>query len=308
MAPAWQEPAPTIADLSMRGPQASLLAALEEIRLLVDTNAILRRAIELARDRLGLKRAGIFLLDRLRNLALGTWGMDLSGTVVDQHDIVRELCATDLLALRRWEDEGAYFTVFRNCRVVERQRGKTRTIRRAWVAKTPIRSTHEVLAMFVNDAGVTDDAVDEVKQVHTAIFCSILGTMLAPAHGQALRPLSPHSSPSQKLVASSIEMLEKDPRLGGKELAAALDVPLFQVARVFKILTGMSLVEYRNRLRFARFQELVHRGADKLQDAALEAGFGSYAQFYRVCRARLQASPSQYALPAGVARIATARP
>jgi AraC-like DNA-binding protein len=302
-----ETPTPTALDLSMPGAEAALMAALDEIRFVVETDAILRRAVELARDQMGLRRAGIFILDRARNLARGTWGMDLSGAVVDQRDVVRELCATDLQALRRWESDGAYFTVFRNCRVVEHERGRPRTFRRGWIAKTPIRSTRGVLAMFVNDAGMTGDAVDEVKQAHVAVFCSILGTMLGPEYGLTWRPLSPRVSP-RTLVASSIEMLEKDPTLGGKELAAALDVPLAQVSRVFKILMGVSLVEYRNRLRFDRFRDLIHRGTDSLLGAAMQAGFGSYAQFYRVCRARLHASPREYALRPRPAQIVTARP
>ena len=41
-----------------------LLAAFDEILALDEPDAILRRAVELALERIGLKRAGIFLLDR----------------------------------------------------------------------------------------------------------------------------------------------------------------------------------------------------------------------------------------------------
>ena len=89
---------------------AALLAALDELRALEDTDLILKRAIELARDRIGLRRAGIFVFDRLRNLMLGTWGMDLSCSVVDEHHVIYDLAGTDLEALRRSEAEGAPFT------------------------------------------------------------------------------------------------------------------------------------------------------------------------------------------------------
>jgi transcriptional regulator GlxA family with amidase domain len=61
-------------------------------------------------------------------------------------------------------------------------------------------------------------------------------------------------------------------------------------------------VEYRNRLRLDRFESLLGQGPANLLDAALEAGFGSYAQFHRVFRARLHASPRDYLRPAGGAR------
>jgi AraC-like DNA-binding protein len=56
---------------------------------------------------------------------------------------------------------------------------------------------------------------------------------------------------------------------------------------------GVSLVDYRNRLRIDRFFEAIHRSGStgNLLDAALEAGFGSYAQFHRVYRKFVGATP-----------------
>lgn len=272
---------------------ASLLSALDEIRPLVDTDRILRRAIELVRDRLGLKRAGIFVLDRSHSLMLGAWGMDLSCAVVDEHHVIYELRGTDLEAVRRAEERGAAFTVFESSPIIEHQGGETRIAGRGWVAKTPIPSTRGAIAMMFNDAALTGEAVDPVKQAHAAIFCSALGTMLDPVRGSVgCRILGP--SPSQRLVASTIGMLNEDPGLGGKEMAAALNMSLSRLARVFKTLMGISLVEYRNRLRLERFEAAIDRGPRNLLDAALEAGFGSYAQFHRVFRAHLHTTPRRY--------------
>jgi AraC-like DNA-binding protein len=275
------------------GRLASLLAALDEMRPLLDTDLILRRAIELVRERIGLKRAGIFMLDRSRNLMLGAWGMDLSCGVVDEHHVIYELRGTDLEALRRSEEGGAAFTVFENSPIIEHQGGETRIAGRGWVAKTPIPSTRGAIAMMFNDAALTGEPVDQVKQAHAAIFCSTLGTMLDPIRGSiGCRILGP--SPSQRLVAATVGMLNKNPGLGGKEIAAAMNMSLSRLARVFKTLTGISLVEYRNRLRLARFEAMIDRGPRNLLEAALEAGFGSYAQFHRVFRAHLQTTPSRY--------------
>jgi transcriptional regulator GlxA family with amidase domain len=100
---------------------------------------------------------------------------------------------------------------------------------------------------------------------------------------------------SRRWVASVADLLDENPRLGGSELAAALKVSHATLIRMFRILTGISLVEYRNRLRLYRFETLLERRSLKMRDAALEAGFGSYAQFYRVIRAQALASPRDYA-------------
>jgi AraC-like DNA-binding protein len=274
--------------------------ALDEIRSIQDTDLVLRRAIELARDRIGLKRAGIFVLDPSRNVMLGTWGMDLSCSVVDEHHVIYDLCETDQEALRRSVDEGVHFTVFENCPIIEHQKGETRIAGRGWVAKTPIRAANAAIGMMFNDAGLTGAPVDEAKQAHAAILCSMLGSMLDPVRGLlGRRVVAPGESPSQALVSATVEMLQRDPRMGGKEIAAALNISLSRLARVFKTLKGMSLVEYRNGLRLDRFVALLDGGSTNLLDAALESGFGSYAQFHRVFRARLQATPRDYLRPAG---------
>ena len=63
---------------------------------------------------------------------------------------------------------------------------------------------------------------------------------------------------------------------------------------MFKAVKGVSLVDYRNRLRLDRFVALLDRGGTNLLEAALEAGFGSYSQFHRVFRSRLHATPREY--------------
>jgi len=119
-------PVPKVVDRSARGKLASLLAAFDEIHALDDPDQIIRRAVELTRQRIGLMRAGIFLFDRSRNLMLGTWGMDLGGALVDEHHIMYDLSDTDREAFRRSEEEAAHFTVFENCPIVEHHRGETR--------------------------------------------------------------------------------------------------------------------------------------------------------------------------------------
>lgn len=67
-----------------------------------------------------------------------------------------------------------------------------------------------------------------------------------------------------------------------------------RLARVFKGEMGMSLVEYRNRLRLERFSVLLDKSANNMLSAAMQAGFGSYAQFHRVFVAVRGSSPREY--------------
>jgi transcriptional regulator GlxA family with amidase domain len=103
----------------------------------------------------------------------------------------------------------------------------------------------------------------------------------------------PHAS-LRAIVRRAEGLLAEEPSLGGKEIAARLDVSPSHLVRAFKADTGMSLVEYRNRLRLERFMALVDSGDESLLDAALDAGFGSYAQFHRVFRALRGTAPGEY--------------
>jgi AraC-like DNA-binding protein len=298
---------PRALDVPIRGTLASLLAALEEIRSLVDTDVILRRAVELARDRIGLRRVAIFMLDRSRSLKLGSWGIDLCSSVVDQHDIVCDLCEGDVETLRRFDEEGVRFTVFENAPIAHHQRGEPWIARRGWMVRTPIRGANGAMALLFNDAGLTRDEVDESKQAHAAIFCSVLGTLLDPARRWPSRSVPPASSSVQKLVASAIELLDANPTLTGKELASILAVNLSTLAPQFMVLMGISLGEYRDRVRLYRFVSLLDRGTATLREAALQAGFGSYAQFHRVFTARAQVTPREYLRRASADRLGRPR-
>ena len=288
-------PAPRVLHRPVAGNMGALLSAFDDILSLDDPDAMLRRSVELARERIGLHRVGIFLVDRSRDLMLGTWGSDLRGAVVDEHHIMYALNDIDREAFRRAEQEGAHFTVFDDCPIVEHRGAETSVKGTGWVACTPIRSARGPIGMLFNDAGVTGAPVDTAKQVHAAILCSLLATALDPVRcARALGTLIPSDSSDRQLASASAAMLAQDPGLGGKEMADRLDVSPGRLARVFKAEMGMSLVEYRNRLRLDRFTTLLDAGRRGLLEAALAAGFGSYAQFHRVFRAFRHATPRDY--------------
>jgi AraC-like DNA-binding protein len=287
-------PIPTILNRSARGGLASLLSTFDQVIGPGDCDDIARRAVDVARKRIGLDRVGIFLLDGRRQRMLGTWGTDLRRELVDERAIMYDVNITDREAFRRAVHEGEHYTVFDNCPIVDHQGGQTRIGGLGWVACTPIPSARGPLGILFNDAGLTGEAVDDDKQIQTALFCCLLGTVLDPWRDRLLPAVhEPRPAAGHPLVAAAAAMLTQDPSLGGKEVAAKLHISLSRLARVFKLEMGMSLVVYRNRLRLDRFMTLVDRGDTNLLDAALTAGFGSYAQFHRVFRALRRKTPRE---------------
>jgi AraC-like DNA-binding protein len=287
-------PSPRILNRPPPGSLTALLSSFDEIIALEDPDAILRRAVELARERIGLTRVGIFLLDKSRDLMLGTWGSDLTGRLVDEHQIMYAVGEPDREAIRRAE-EGAHYTVFDGCPIVEHRTAETVIRGRGWTAFTPIRSARTTIGMMFNDPGLTGAPVDPARQAHAAILCSLLGTVLDASRGNAgIALASDGELTGRRLAGAALALLAKDPTLGGKDIAARLDVSLGRLTREFRAEMGMSLVEYRNRLRLDRFTMLLDTGHKNLMEAALATGFGSYAQFHRVFRARRRVTPRDY--------------
>jgi hypothetical protein len=80
-----------------------------------ELDAMVRRTVELARARIGLARAAIFLVDGARQLMLGTWGTDLQGAIVDEHHVMYDVSDTDREAFRRAQADEAHMTPREYC-------------------------------------------------------------------------------------------------------------------------------------------------------------------------------------------------
>jgi AraC-like DNA-binding protein len=95
-------------------------------------------------------------------------------------------------------------------------------------------------------------------------------------------------------VETVARMLQADPDAGDlATLARAASLSPSHLSRIFKEQTGVSIGRFRNQQRLQRFLRLYGTGRRTTAlAAALEAGFGSYAQFHRVFREQTGRSPS----------------
>lgn len=83
--------------------------------------------------------------------------------------------------------------------------------------------------------------------------------------------------------------------LGLEALAERVGMSAPYFSALFRQQTGMTLSEFRNRQRVLRFVALYGQGQrGSMLEAALQAGFGSYPQFYRVFTELMGRSPAQY--------------
>jgi AraC-like DNA-binding protein len=285
------EPLPAVRAGQQRPDFRELAAALQELSSGAETDELLQRAVELARQAVGVERAAIFLLDPAAGLMMGTWGTDLERRTVDEHHVMCDWSDDAREAVRRATEDGVAWTLMDDCPLVEQLERETRVSGRSWLVCTPIFSARRTLGMMFNDPGRSGSPVDEVKQGKLAVLCAFLGLLLdrprvANEAGMPFRRTSP-------LVAAVVQALARAPTLSGATLAQQHGISVSRLARAFKAEMGISIVEHRNRLRLQRFFQLVETGRGLLP-SALAAGFGSYAQFHRVFRAQHKSSPGAY--------------
>jgi AraC-like DNA-binding protein len=285
------EPLPLVRAGRKRPDVRELAGVFRELGSIRGTDALLRRAVELARESVGVERAAIFLIDADARLMMGTWGTDLARRTVDEHHVMCEWTDDAREVFRRAAEDGVPWTIVENCPIVEQLESETRVAGRSWVACTPIFSPRRPIGMMFNDAGRRATPVDEERQGLLAILCAFIGVLLdlpSVANDQAA-PFRPTS----KMVSAVVEELARLPSLSGANLARKHGVSVSRLARAFKSEMGISIALHRNHLRLQRFFRLVKAGRGLLP-AALEAGFGSYAQFHRVFRAFHKSSPAVY--------------
>ena len=102
------------------------------------------------------------------------------------------------------------------------------------------------------------------------------------------RPCTTHVSSRR-----AVDELRSARDISAKELARRLRTAPALLSREFHRDLGVTLVEFRARLRLMRFVQLVDQGTT-MSRAALDADFGSYAQCHRAFKRAIGCSPRDY--------------
>lgn len=266
----------------------AVLSAADELAACPDVNLMLRLAIETARDRLGLERVGLFIrARRAEGITLrGTWGTGADGQSTDERSLIHDITLHDYEALRDVHLSGGLGMYQANAPLIASEQGRTFAIGTGWIMATPLVAARDVVGVLYNDTAFTRSPVDEGRQAMAAIFCTVLAVLLLSKRDTiAWQPLARGAGQSP-LIRRALRALDDELPITGERMARELGVSPGYLARSFKREMAISLVDYRNRLRLARFFEAMQQraGAATILDVALEAGFGSYAQFHRVYR------------------------
>ena len=274
---------------------SSVLSAADELTACCEFDTLLRLAVELARGRLGLERVGLYIChrDAERLVLRGTWGTGARGETTDERSLSHEISPDQYDALLRVRLAGG-LGLYRPCApLVASEHGRTVSIGSGWIMATPLLAAGAVIGVMYNDAGLTHAPMDAGKQGAAAVLCTLIAALLVPQPCTIARQHVLPGPGRSSLVWRILRTLEQEPATTGVQLACKFGVSSGHLARSFKREMAVSLVDYRNQIRMDRFFQAIHENGnhDSLLRCALEAGFGSYAQFHRVYRKLHRKSP-----------------
>jgi AraC-like DNA-binding protein len=153
-----------------------------------------------------------------------------------------------------------------------------RALTGALCTRLPEGGLGRLRSLSAANVGVTDVAAIERH----------VGDLWREAH--ALRAVSTSLHP---LTRRALDALTVEPELGRDDLAARTRSCPSEVSRHFHRDIGLTLTEYRTRIRLLRFIHGVDAGAS-LTRAAFDAGFGSYSQCHRAFTQTLGHSPRAF--------------
>jgi len=89
--------------------------------------------------------------------------------------------------------------------------------------------------------------------------------------------------PLHPSVRKAVDWINREPEMDGVELLGYCGVSKAYLSRLFHQQIGVPLTRYRNSVRLGRFGEAYRlQNRPTVMEAAYAAGFGSYAQFFRV--------------------------
>jgi signal transduction histidine kinase len=139
---------------------------------------LFRRTVELARDRIGLERCRVFIVDESGTLVRGTYGIDRKGKIAHEGAFAEPLSPEWMHRLQphrrigdsQWHLVHGPYQAWDGKQYVAFGEG--------WTVSTPIHSATGPIGVMMNDAAITGQPLDDVKQEILVVFCSVLGNII----------------------------------------------------------------------------------------------------------------------------------
>jgi hypothetical protein len=157
--------------------------AADELLKCPDLDSLCRRAIELAREELNVERCAMFI--KTGNKWQGKFGTDLQGNITDERraHLERPTVIQSFLKTIKKKHESSHWKEFPDWMLQEwdQKEESYRDIGRGWLVMTAIwmPPSQKLQGVFFNDTARTGKQMDKTQQEIIAIYCCLLGSLIA---------------------------------------------------------------------------------------------------------------------------------
>lgn len=156
-----------------------------------------------------------------------------------------------------------------------------------WCKRLPSVTVERLESLYTELRDCREDPARFNAGLAYALLTSWIAHIEAPE--MAGRPIHPAVELAARMIKNETDALSLS------ELADRVHLSPARLSTLFKQQIGMPLAAYRQRHQLDRFLKLYSTGErPNLLDAAYEAGFGSYPQFYRVFKRLMGYGPARY--------------
>jgi len=160
------------------GPQDALvggiLECVRELLPLRDLDLLLRRGVELARQKLGVERCSLWLLDFDGVTLRGTYGTDLNGETTDEHGSYFKVAELEADLPRPLSELDGWTIKTDGLRISWTESG-VQDNGRGWNSVIPVHGPDGQVGCLFQDAAITNRPLDPHQHDMLAIYCSLLG-------------------------------------------------------------------------------------------------------------------------------------
>ncbi len=157
----------------------------------------------------------------------------------------------------------------------------------------PSREVPEIFEKMLSEMQIKQSGYERLS----ACYLLELLALLSRKCKDAPRERSPHF----KEIAQAVQLISREYPLNRSldDYAAMLRVSKYRFSHLFREVTGISPIAYRNRLRLENAKEMLSDTAKPIEEIAHAVGIESPSYFHRFFKAHTGMSPSEYRRRAG---------
>lgn len=155
----------------------AIVEATDELLSCQDLDSLYRRAVELARTRLGLERCSLYLLEKEAAVFRGTYGTDDRGEMIDEHLMTfPQTEYWDRQFKPHRSGERAWMAIEQSQTYWDGE--KVVFVGEGWIVHTPIEAHNTQIGFFFNDCAISGKPLEEAQQETLAVYASLLGQII----------------------------------------------------------------------------------------------------------------------------------